>query len=97
MNARLGFTANRLPLAVKLVVMAFPSSAQLEEVLTPIANAQQLDIEHIKITRAEVQVAEHIASGAALTARDDQNHGAKNHSTENHNSENQDADTDSKD
>ncbi len=52
MNARLGFTANRLPLTVKLMVMAFPSSAQLEEVLTPIANAQQLDIEHIKITRA---------------------------------------------
>ena len=41
---------------------------------------------------AEVQVAEHIASGTALTARDDQNHGAKNHSTEI-----QDADTDSKD
>lgn len=51
-NARLGFTANRLPLTVKLMVMAFPSSTQLEEVLTPIASAQQLDIEHIKITRA---------------------------------------------
>lgn len=32
--------------------MAFPSTRQLEDVLSPIAHAQQLDIEHIKITRA---------------------------------------------